>query len=829
MERKAVLRALITLACMAASIDAQTVQKVGAIDYRPPKHVGADADQLPLSFAFSPTVIAPKELGSIRAEDVAASHHSMAQRRVVGMQRHVGREIAHGGAWVQHDTVRSFYQVAIRSNGASAMRIHFVNFAAGKGRVWIYSPGRAEVRGPYTGAGVNATGDFWSHTIHGDTAVIEYEPSEPNQSVPFDIPAVGHATDAVDQGVTNVVSPCELDVSCYSDWSPVASGVGMINFVSGGEMNQCTGALINNANSDFTPYFLTAGHCIQDAATAQTVEIVWQYQTGSCNGAQPDPATLPSTLGATYLVGANPFSNASSVGSDFSLLRLSSLPNMNLVFYGWDPDPSAVQVGASLITIHHPEGEVKRVAFANRMPDAFDATWNPIVASLPVGQFYEVSFAGNASGRVEPGSSGAPLLTADRSVVGTFSAIPYPVDLAGQACNYDPFVVQYSRFSNAYSALQPYLGTRGQQVTSTPSDGSGTSSLPSGITVTSAPSLLSWYWTVANPSQSAPSSVQISTSSATPVTIHIGSSQPWISLSEQTLTVSQAAPGILGVALNPAGITNGGMLDGAITLTVGALQTSIAVSLNAVSSGLQPPLNAQVTVFPLVEAGPGFTSSFTLTNPSNSETTAFLSFNNLDGSALIVEPAQFYPVNPAGQTSAATATTVISPAPAEGYPVSFLESMIPAGSTASFATAPVAPLRAGMALSWTPDTQKQLQSALLINGTPEPPATPVALPFAIPFDASSSGSTQVFAYNNAWWGTANLTVTGYDQAGTIIGSAPLTIPTQQAASFVVTNATSQFGGKKGTLVVTGSGSLLAMGLQIDTTGKISPVMPTQAK
>ena len=85
-------------------------------------------------------------------------------------------------------------------------------------------------------------------------------------------------------------------------------------------------------------------------------------------------------------------------------------------------------------------------------------------------------------------------------------------------------------------------------------------------------------------------------------------------------------------------------------------------------------------------------------------------------------------------------------------------------------------------------------------------------PFAIPFDASASGSTQLFAYNNAWWGTANLTVTGYDATGTMIGSAPLTIPMQQAASFVVTNATSLFGGKKGTLVVTGSGSLLAMGL-----------------
>ena len=467
MERNTILRALIGVACMAASLGAQTLQKVAAIDYHPPTRVGLDAAQLPPSFASGATAITPKTLGTIRTEENAASGHSMAQRRVMGVQRHVDPEIARSGEWAQIDG-RSFYRVAIRSNGAVAMRIHFANLSVGQGRLWIYSPDRTEVRGPYTGAGVNGTGDFWTNTLHGDTAVIEYEPSGPNRSVPFDIPAVGHATAALDHGITNVVSPCELDVSCYSDWSAIASGIGMINFISGGQMSQCTGALINNVSNDYTPYFLTAGHCIPDAAAAQTVEVVWQYQTGSCNGAQPDPATLPSTLGATYLVSANPFTNTSSAGSDFSLLRLSSLPNTDLVFYGWSPDPAAAPVGASLITIHHPEGEVKRVAFATRKPDAFDATWSPIVASLPVSQFYEVSFAGSASGRVEPGSSGAPLLTADRTVIGTFSAMPYPVELAGQACEYDPFVVQYSRFSNAYSALQPYLGASGKQITTAP-------------------------------------------------------------------------------------------------------------------------------------------------------------------------------------------------------------------------------------------------------------------------------------------------------------------------------------------------------------------------
>ena len=125
----------------------------------------------------------------------------------------------------------------------------------------------------------------------------------------------------------------------------------------------------------------------------------------------------------------------------------------------------------------------------------------------------------------------------------------------------------------------------------------------------------------------------------TPVTLSIGTNQPWISLSDQNVTVSQASPGLLRVALNPAGLPGGGLLNGVITLTAGTQQTSVAVNLNAVSAGFQPSLSAQVTVFPLFEAGPGFTSSFTLTNPYSSRRRRFLSFNNLDGSALIVDPA----------------------------------------------------------------------------------------------------------------------------------------------------------------------------------------------
>ena len=37
-------------------------------------------------------------------------------------------------------------------------------------------------------------------------------------------------------------------------------------------------------------------------------------------------------------------------------------------------------------------------------------------------------------------------------------------------------------------------------------------------------------------------------------------------------------------------------------------------------------------------------------------------------------------------------------------------------------------------------------------------------------DATQPGSTQLFVYNRAWYGAANLTITGYDVAGSLIGA-----------------------------------------------------------
>ena len=150
--------------------------------------------------------------------------------------------------------------------------------------MWIYSADRSQVFGPYTGNGPAESGEFWSHTVFADTVVVEYQPREPRESVPFTISRAAHLVSAE---MPMSAGTCELDVSCYSDWSAIASGVGMYIFQKGNASYACSGALVNNTRNDSKPYFLTANHCVADSPTAQTVQVFWMRR---------GPAALPEEL-----------------------------------------------------------------------------------------------------------------------------------------------------------------------------------------------------------------------------------------------------------------------------------------------------------------------------------------------------------------------------------------------------------------------------------------------------------------------------------------------------------------------------------------------------
>ena len=207
---------------------------------------------------------------------------------------------------------------------------------------------------------------------------------------------------------------CHLDVTCYSEWSTSATSVATIVFeTSGGTSRRCSGTLLTNRRQDFTPYFLTAAHCVDTEAEARSVTAYWFYQTQTCNGELPDFQTVPRTEGAHLLatLGGATEERVNPDG-DMTLLQLEGdLPD-GVWFQGWDANPQPI--GAQVTGIHHPRnddwGFFKRIAFGQIILDP---------ASRISGAVY--AFTSYTQGYTEGGSSGSALFNNPGTVVGALS------------------------------------------------------------------------------------------------------------------------------------------------------------------------------------------------------------------------------------------------------------------------------------------------------------------------------------------------------------------------------------------------------------------------
>jgi len=167
-----------------------------------------------------------------------------------------------------------------------------------------------------------------------------------------------------------------------------------------------TGSLLNNTNYDGTLYFLTAEHGIYGSGgnleigdTAKWI-FLWNFVSSTCAGTLNN--NPPSTYGA-ILVSVND-------DTDMALLRLIDppqkvLPNGVVFYNGWDRKLTQNSSGAM---IHHPSGDVKKIATFN-------------VAPTISGNFWRVSsFISTLNGYSIPegGSSGAPVFNNKMQVIG---------------------------------------------------------------------------------------------------------------------------------------------------------------------------------------------------------------------------------------------------------------------------------------------------------------------------------------------------------------------------------------------------------------------------
>ena len=351
------------------------------------------------------------------------------------------------GQWHTASDGTAVWQLLVHSAGARSLNFGFTHLALpAAAALRISSVDGRELHGPY-GSEYNAQGQLWTPVIRSDEALIELRvPAAAREAVQLTLSVVNHGFrgfGAKDDGVTAKSGGCNIDVVCGDGdaWRDEIRSVARYT-ISGALL--CTGSLINNAAADFTPYFLTANHCVPSALLAPTTVYYWNYQTSRCGGT-PDGSLEQTQSGALYLAGSG---DAASVASDFTLLQLLAVPNAAFKVYysGWDRRDVA-PVGVT--GIHHPSGDEKRISMD------FDATFiaaygeqpdAPLSALTPT----HIMVQSWDRGVTEGGSSGSGIWNAEHRLVGQLSG-------GGSSCDapQDPdwYGRMYSNFDNVPTPL----------------------------------------------------------------------------------------------------------------------------------------------------------------------------------------------------------------------------------------------------------------------------------------------------------------------------------------------------------------------------------------
>jgi lysyl endopeptidase len=360
-------------------------------------------------------------------------------------------------------------QVALQSPSAGAMRISIdlSGVAEAVEMVFFGSDDPGRLLGPVrVGSIKDRSAPWWSPLTDGDAQTVElfvpgaFDPRVMNLRIAgashvFTTIASRFEKRVVDIGTSG---SCNVDIQC----SPLVSQQAFLNVrnavaqmvftdpASPGFVDLCTGQLLNDSDpSTQIPWFYSANHCFDNeslphktAAQMQTLanslNTLWFFEAVTC-GATTTPAFSQLIDGAAFI-----FNNPAA---DSLFLRLNSAPPAGAFFAGWDANP--VPVGSSIVVIHHPNGDLKKVSQGSVI------RYSPPQPSIPGGASSTFSEVQYVSGTTEGGSSGSGLYTFD----GTQYRLRGALYGGGAACSAITDSDWYSQFDKVYPSLAQYLGS----------------------------------------------------------------------------------------------------------------------------------------------------------------------------------------------------------------------------------------------------------------------------------------------------------------------------------------------------------------------------------
>lgn len=346
----------------------------------------------------------PLDLGAVLREDAERAASGVKGGLRYGVRRALPVPMRLQGpesmpaAWTPGGAGPRMATLRLDAPGAVGMRVRVEADTLPEGsRLFLYSALHPEERyGPF-----QPEGDWWSPTCFADSVVIAVEIPDGGAVVDLRIPEVSHLYRSLDSlPFAKQAGACNNDVTCFPEWANAALGVGGTGSINQVGSIWCTGSLLADTNpATAHPYFVTANHCVGSSSQANTVEVYWLFQTAACDGAPPDPAEVPRTLGGADLLVTSSFSS----GTDFTLLLLRENPPEGLVYLGFDSAPQAL--GTPVTCIHHPRGTHKRISFGDLVDSG-----SPSGGGTPLANPARYHEALWNNGTTEPGSSGSPLL-----------------------------------------------------------------------------------------------------------------------------------------------------------------------------------------------------------------------------------------------------------------------------------------------------------------------------------------------------------------------------------------------------------------------------------
>lgn len=314
------------------------------------------------------------------------------------------------GVWTDNGDGTSTWQLRVNSPTAHSINLGFTEYWMPAGGELYLTTGKKEnwqVRGPFTPADNEAHNQLWTPMVDGDELVIQVNlPTAERENLRLWLTHVNH--DFLDFNSKSISGSCNLDVVCgAADGYPIVDLYGDIIrsvavFGTGGG-TFCTGFLVNNTRNDGTPYFMTANHCGINAGNAPSLVTYWNFENSTCRtpGSAASGGAGDGNLN-TFNTGS--IWRASNPGSDMTIVELDDPvnPDADGFFAGWDNSydvPTDTVIG-----IHHPRTDEKRISFTFQQTFFTNGFNGPADAA---GTHLEVPDWD--IGTTEPGSSGSPL------------------------------------------------------------------------------------------------------------------------------------------------------------------------------------------------------------------------------------------------------------------------------------------------------------------------------------------------------------------------------------------------------------------------------------